>query len=129
MCSLPNFSNHFIKTFGKALEKLGQLSRIFLMETREENHAEPPDPSPCATYFSIQGIQNSTLTHPPTLPPVLSIHKNLLNLFSFSWLFQNVIAFLIFSQYSINYTALKCKRNFASSGTIFRSTSRAPLET
>ena len=45
MCSLPNFSNHFIKTFGKALEKLGQLSRIFLMETREENHAEPPDPS------------------------------------------------------------------------------------
>ena len=44
---LSNFSNHFITTSGKALEKLSP--RIFLMETREENHAEPPDPSSTTT--------------------------------------------------------------------------------
>ena len=51
---LSNFPNHFITTSGKALEKLSP--RIFLMETREENHAEPPDPPSIPLPPSLQRL-------------------------------------------------------------------------
>ena len=53
---LSNFPNHFITTCAKALEKLSP--RIFLMETREENHAEPPDPP--SLPFSLLPFSNSS---------------------------------------------------------------------